>query len=272
MKIPLPSRNYNLKLLLVGVSNEGNLGAIARSMMNFGFEKLELLNPEIEIGEESRKRAKHAGRILDEITVYDDWDSAIENSSLVIGTSGKRELGPKTLHRHFIMPWELSQMLNEKSGEITFVFGPEGQGLSQQQLKNCDVLVTIPTWEGYPILNLSHSVSTIMYELFKYDVLNNIDDDAFPKNSLDIERRLDPQLRRLLRHQIEELERFLPRPAERKSGVADTMMRCILRGQPTNEDAQNMLGALLDSTNALKYASNDDSWKKDRKRRVEYKD
>ena len=269
MKLPFPTRCYDLKLILVGVSNEGNLGAIARTMMNFGFEKLDLLLPEIEVGEDARKRAKHAGKILDDVKVHETWESAVGSSSLVIGTSGKRELGSKTLHRHFVMPWELSSMLNEKEGTVSLVFGPEGSGLSQEQLKNCDLLVTIPTWEGYPILNLSHSVSNILYEFFKYDVLNNEGDEALPPNSLELERRLNPKLRDLLRHQISELEMALPRPKERRLTVAETLTRCILRGQPTNEDAQNMLGALLDSTNALKYASNDESWKKNRTRRVD---
>ena len=269
MKLPFPTRCYDLKLLLVGVSNEGNLGAIARTMMNFGFEKLELLQPEVEIGDEARKRAKHAGIVLDNVVIHDTWEGALGESSLVIGTSGKRELGSKTLHRHFLMPWELSKILNEKSGCVTLVFGPEGSGLSQDELKKCDLLVTIPTWEGYPILNLSHSVSNILYEFFKYDVLNNSGDEALPPNSLELERRLNPKLRELLRHQISELEKALPRPDERRITVAETLTRTILRSQPTNEDAQNMLGVLLDSTNALKYASNDESWRKNRTRRVD---
>ncbi len=270
MVLPLPSRDYELKILLIGIGNEGNLGAIARTMLNFGFNKLELLNPEIEISEESRKRAKHAGTILDEVVIHKTWEDAVDGSSLVVGTSGKRELGEKTLRRHFIMPWEFSEKINEKKGSVLLVFGPEGTGLNQKQLHDCDLLITIPTWEGYPILNISHSVSNILYELYKTDILSASTDPAFPKNSVELERRLDPKLRQLLRHQIEELENALPRPEERKSNVARTLTRCILRGQPTDEDAQNMLGVLLDSTNALKHAAGDDDWKKNRKRRVEF--
>ena len=57
-KLPLPNFPYSLKVILVKPSIEGNLGAIARNMLNFGFNDLNLVSPELTIGEEARKRAK----------------------------------------------------------------------------------------------------------------------------------------------------------------------------------------------------------------------
>ena len=43
--IPLPTGRFALTVVLVGVTHPGNLGAICRSMLNYGFDDLRLVNP-----------------------------------------------------------------------------------------------------------------------------------------------------------------------------------------------------------------------------------
>ena len=269
-KLPLPNFPYSLKVILVKPSIEGNLGAIARNMLNFGFNDLNLVSPELTIGEEARKRAKHAKSVLENIKIYKSLDQAISDCSLVIGTSGKREFGDKTITRHFITPQEISERIYSNNGKIGIVFGPEGQGLSQDELIKCDLLTSIPTWEGYPIMNLSHSVSVILYEFFKFHIdSNESEDPSIINNSISIERHLDPKIRQLLRIQLKELEEALPWPESRKHSIAKTFVRTILRGNPTDLEVQQMLGVLIDSTTAIQYVNNNEKWKRNRKRRVE---
>ena len=45
-KIPLPSSPFELIIVCVNTSHPGNLGAISRTMLNYGFDKLRLVNPE----------------------------------------------------------------------------------------------------------------------------------------------------------------------------------------------------------------------------------
>ena len=269
-KLPLPNFPYSLKVILVKPSIEGNLGAIARNMLNFGFNDLNIVSPELKIGEEARKRAKHAKSVLENIKIYKSLDQAINDCSLVIGTSGKREFGDKTITRHFLTPQEISERIYSNNGKIGIVFGPEGQGLSQDELISCDLLTSIPTWEGYPIMNLSHSVSVILYEFFKFHIdSNESEDPSIIKNSISIERFLDPKIRQLLRTQLKELEEALPWPESRKHSIAKTFVRTILRGNPTDLEVQQMLGVLIDSTTAIQYVNNNEKWKRNRKRRVE---
>ena len=49
---------------------------------------------------------------------------------------------------------------------MALVFGREDIGLTQEQLTRCDILVNIPSNEEYPILNLSHAATIVMYEIF----------------------------------------------------------------------------------------------------------
>ena len=68
--------------------------------------------------------------------------SSISDLSLVIGTSGKRELGDKTQHRHFLLPDEIPSRVDGYAGKIGIVFGPEGKGLLNDELRECEILVT----------------------------------------------------------------------------------------------------------------------------------
>ncbi|MBJ24200.1 MAG: rRNA methyltransferase [Euryarchaeota archaeon] len=269
-KIPLPKYPYELKVILVRPSIEGNLGAIARSMLNFGFNELHLVTPELTIGEEARKRAKHAKTVLENVRIHESFKECINDCSLVIGTSGKREFGEKIITRHFLTPAEISERVYPNNGKIAIVFGPEGKGLSQEELINCDLLTSIPTWEGYPIMNLSHSVSVILYELYKFHMFNKDSvDPSIRTSSISIERTLNPKIRQLLRSQLKELEESLPWPESRKHSIAKTFVRTILRGNPTDLEVQQMLGVLIDSTTAIQHVNNNENWKRNRKRRVE---
>ena len=161
-------------VILVGATHPGNLGAVCRTMLNYGFDKLRLVSPRCSPDdEEARKRAKHAGSILDSVEVYGSLNECIDDLTLVVGTSGKREVGSKTVFRHFEHPWTLAERLYSSSDKVGLVFGEEGMGLSKDELETCDLLATLPTWEGYPISNLSHAVNTFLYELHKYRVINS---------------------------------------------------------------------------------------------------
>jgi tRNA/rRNA methyltransferase len=51
------------------------------------------------------------------------------------------------------------------SGEIAILFGREGIGLSEGEIRACDLLITIPTSARYPVMNLSHSLAVALYAL-----------------------------------------------------------------------------------------------------------
>ena len=73
-KIPLPRSPFELIIICTNTSHPGNLGAICRTMLNYGFDKLRLINPECSPDDvEARNRAKHAGVILDNVEIFDDF-------------------------------------------------------------------------------------------------------------------------------------------------------------------------------------------------------
>jgi len=260
--IPLPHSPYDLEIVLVGINHPGNLGAVCRTMLNHGFDRLSLVNANCSVDdEEARNRAKHSGKILDNAQIFTDLDSCISNSSLVIGTSGKREVGSKILKRHFILPWEFSEMLRDYSGKVSLIFGEEGKGLSTEDLDKCDLLLTLPTWEGYPIANLSQAVGHCVYELHR-DRMKNRNDIV----GVVADRSLHPNLRTILKQSIHEMTQAMD--TDKQELVSDVLERVILRGLPTDLEAERIIGALIQSTTALEYSNKNENWKRDRRKRI----
>jgi len=262
LDVPLPDSVYELDIILVGINHPGNLGAVCRAMLNHGFAKLSLVNPKCSVDdEEARNRAKHSGRILDDATIYSSLKDAISEASLVVGTSGKREVGSKVLKRHFVLPWEFAERVRTLDGRVALVFGEEGKGLSTDELEMCDILLTLPTWEGYPIANLSQSVGHCVYELHRDRVKNGLSVLGVEKN-----RVITPQLRQILKQSIYEFADSLD--SDIGDLIADVYDRVIMRGLPIDSEAERMIGSLVQATTALQKVSGDDEWKRDRRKRV----
>ena len=268
--IPLPKSNYELTIVLIGTSHPGNLGAISRSMLNYGFDKLRLVNPKCDhLDVEARNRAKHAGRILQTCESFKSLEEATSDCSLVVGTSGKREVGSKTTFRHFTYPWEFSKRISQFNGKIALVFGEEGKGMSTDELEMCDFLATLPTWEGYPIANLSHAVNAFVYELHKERVINNQGKDNSIPDIVPLERSINENLREILVKGIGEFSNALPGNDERKTSFKNSMIRSIMLSMPTEDEATRMIGGVLDATTALQYVAGNDEWISRRRRKIE---
>jgi TrmH family RNA methyltransferase len=262
MDVSLPTSNYELDIVLVGISHPGNLGAVCRAMLNHGFIRLTLVNPECSVDdEEARNRAKHAGIILDDARVVASLEEAVADASLVVGTSGKREVGSKVLFRHFILPWEFADRVRDLNGRVALVFGEEGKGLCTEDLTRCDVLLTLPTWEGYPIANLSQAVGHCVYELHRDRIINGEE-----VMGVELERALTPQLRVILKQAIDEFAQSLD--SDKQDLVCDVIDRVIMRGLPIDNEAERLIGAFVQATTALQNLSGDEEWRRERRKRV----
>lgn len=269
-KIRLPKSSYELVIILIGTSHPGNLGAICRSMLNYGYDQLRLVNPTCDVDDiEARNRAKHAGSILDNCQTYSSLEESVMDCSLVVGTSGKREVGNKTVFRHFTYPWEFSQRIEVFNGKIALIFGEEGKGMSTEDLDRCDFLVTLPTWEGYPIANLSHAVNALVYELHKNRVLSNQGSDSSIPDIVPLERSISENLRGILVKAIEEMSYSLPGNEERKNSFKNSLIRSIMLSMPTEDEATRMVGGILDATTALQFVAGNDEWLSKRRRKIE---
>lgn len=158
----------DIRVILVNPKFEGNVGAVARAMANFGFDELWMVGA-CEIGDEARRRAKHAQKILDNAVLVETLEEAMVGCALVAGTTGIVTSGEKHYVRIPVAARDFAERSTGLDGKLGLVFGREDLGLFQEELMNCDTLITVPTAPEYPVLNLSHAVSTVLYELHMVD-------------------------------------------------------------------------------------------------------
>ncbi len=153
-------------MVLVEPKIEGNVGAVARSMANFGLRDLVLVNAPV-IGDEAFRRAKHGRPILEAAKRVRDLESALREADLVVGTTGVSTRSERRFHRQAVPPWEAADRLTGLAGQVSLVLGREDYGLSNEQLDRMDLLVNIPCAPSYPVMNVSHAATVLFYELSK---------------------------------------------------------------------------------------------------------
>ncbi len=156
-----------ISIILIEPRNSGNIGAIARSMANFGFSELILVNPKCNhLSQTARNRAKWAQVVLKKAKVV----KKIPNFNTLIATTA--QIGTDyNIPRSPISPKQLSSVQKGKTGVI---FGRESSGLTNEEINLADFVVTIPASKKYPTMNISQSVSIILYELSQQDHTEHI--------------------------------------------------------------------------------------------------
>lgn len=154
-----------VQVVLVEPKNEGNVGAVARAMKNFGAEDLVLVRP-CPLGKEARKRAMHGNDILEAVRIVDSFSEAVRGTDLLVGTSGIDTRSEKHFARISVTPRDVAERVAPLDGTVTVAFGREDFGLLEEEIAECDLLATIPAAAEYPILNLSHAATIVLYELF----------------------------------------------------------------------------------------------------------
>jgi TrmH family RNA methyltransferase len=144
---------------------EESIGFTARAMKNFGLLDLALVNPQTTLGKNGRMRGGHAQDVLDAVTIYTSLPEALDGLDLSIGTTAQRTPSATNLLRKPMTPRELAEILSPQTGTVGIVLGREGTGLNNTELGLCDAMVTIPSSEEYPTLNVSHAAAILFYEL-----------------------------------------------------------------------------------------------------------
>ena len=143
-----------------------NVGYACRAMANFGFNDLRLIEPRCDTKSGAAKsRAMHGKEILLNAKKYKSIKSSSRGFDFVVGTSAKLKK-PGKLGRQALSIAEFAERFpSGGNSKILLLFGPEENGLENEQLEKCDLLVHIPTKREYKALSLGHAVAICMYEL-----------------------------------------------------------------------------------------------------------
>jgi tRNA/rRNA methyltransferase len=155
----------HIAIVLVSPQIPENIGSAARAMSNMGLSRLILVNPKNNDLNKIRKTATGKSvDIIEQMLVFDDLPKALGPYEYVVGATARTG----SMRPSMTNPERLAHDLISVSrhNRIAILFGPEDSGLSNEHLKFCQTIVTIPTG-GFSSLNLAQAVMIICYELLK---------------------------------------------------------------------------------------------------------
>ena len=142
-----------------------NIGFCARALKNFGFKKLDLVDPKEKWpNRKAIATSVGANNILKKTKIYFDIKSAINSYDIVYASSArKRDINKK----HLSFKQFIESIKRNKNKKIGIIFGPEASGLSNDDIAHSNYIFKIPVSKNFESINLSHSLILVCFELFK---------------------------------------------------------------------------------------------------------
>jgi TrmH family RNA methyltransferase len=218
-----------IAIVLVEPLHEGNVGFAARVMKNFGFSDLVLVDP-CSLGDLARACAMHASDVLENARSLTMGEVYSEYQLIVAATGATSKSVCRSMRMPYYTPKEVRDQIRNVNGKVAILFGRENRGLSNDEVRRCDLICTIPASPAYPILNISHAVGIVCYELA----------DLPPGTYRLAERE---EMERLYEH----LDRFLDRidhPAFKRKNTLLMARRILGRTRLTTREVSTIHGIL----------------------------
>jgi tRNA (cytidine32/uridine32-2'-O)-methyltransferase len=227
----------SIRIVLVGTTHPGNIGAVARAMKNMGVADLALVGPRHFPHKDATARASGAVDVLKNAVVVETLDEAVSDCVYTVGASARsRAINWPTLE-----PRECAAKLIDESraGPVAAVFGPEKYGLTNEHLDLCDALLTIPTNPDFASLNLGMAVQVLTYELRAAGV-----DRDQPEYEPDAPLATNEEMQHFYRHLEEVLTdiRFLN--PENPRHLMRRLRRLFVRARPDHNEVNILRGIL----------------------------
>jgi TrmH family RNA methyltransferase len=232
-----PSESDRLCVILVSTRNPLNIGAAARAMCNFGFQRLRVVNPYATAFREARS-AVGASTLLASAEEFKTVAEAVADCTLVVGTTaiGHRQIQHPLKTLTAGAPLLLSELCsaNTKMQRAAILFGSEKFGLSNEDLSHCHWLMHIPTEEEQPSMNLGQAVAVCLYELVRSDTTAQMEENLALASAGEMER-----ITTVLLDALDRSGYMSIRPSEDKEEIVRRMVR---RLSLSAEDAKVWLG------------------------------
>ncbi|HEV2225303.1 MAG TPA: TrmH family RNA methyltransferase, partial [Nitrososphaerales archaeon] len=149
-----------VSVTLVQPKGPVNVGHLARLVSNFGAEKLYLVEPAVDISV-AAIYASHASEVLDN-AVITTFEKVREENELLVATTAVKAAKKSNVIRRSVRPERLHDILSSAKTS-SLVFGRDTTGLTNREIRMCDVTTTIDTAPGYKALNIGHAAAIILY-------------------------------------------------------------------------------------------------------------
>ena len=222
--------NNKFGFILVKPQLGENIGACARSMKNFGFTNLNIVSPKF-IFPNHKTKATSVGAydVIDNAKVFNNTEEAIKKFDIIISFSARK----RDINKKHITMSDFYKILNsEKSGKFGLMFGPEASGLSNKDLSYSNFILQIPTSKKFKSLNLSHSVTIICFEIFRF-----LKKNLFNKKGKKIKVSSKSNIISLINHLTKLLEsKEFFNPKEKKQSMLLNINNLFYRLEPNDKE------------------------------------
>lgn len=157
----------NIVVVLDHPDESRNIGSACRAMANNDIKCLRIVGKKENYDiEKVHVLAIHAAYIFDNAQFFDSIKEATADCAISAGTTRRRGKNRGKL----LLPEEFASMAStttSSEGKVAIVFGNERTGLTDPQLDECNLGVTIPSSNDFGSLNLSHAVQILCYHMFR---------------------------------------------------------------------------------------------------------
>lgn len=153
----------NVAIVLVEPQIPENIGAVARAMNNMGMRRLLLVKPEnCDLTRILKMATGSSIDIVEEMEAFETLLDAIGPFHYVVGTTARIGSHRPALTNPRDLARDLVAIAQEN--QVAILFGPEDRGLSNEHLRYCHTIATIPT-ARFASLNLAQAVMILCYEI-----------------------------------------------------------------------------------------------------------
>jgi tRNA/rRNA methyltransferase len=141
-----------------------NIGAAARAMLNFGLDRMRIVDPRDGWpNPKAAAMASGAGRVLDNASLFDSVPLAIADCDYVFATTarGRELVKPIMTPEHAMI---LARALSATGKRVAVLFGPERAGLENEDIIHANAIITVPVNPEFASLNLGQCSLLMSYE------------------------------------------------------------------------------------------------------------
>lgn len=228
----MPKQLSDISIVLVEPKIAGNIGATARLCNNFGVKELILVNPQADfLSDEAIARAMHSVHYLQNAIIRQNLKEVKADFDYLLGTSAKAG-DEYHIYRQPVVSWELDEVILQENGRKAIVFGREDSGLKTEELKMCDFIVHVDLPGEHNVLNLSHSIGIILYEILRTRTLH-----ATTRKQLSTRKEKE-----VLFDAFKQMLNLMPYEDYRKPIVFHTFKKVINRSAPSSQEIHALIG------------------------------
>ena len=166
----------NISFILHKPQLSENIGACARAMKNFNFNKLLLVSPKPTFpNDKIFATSVGAKDIIKKTQVFDTLERSLNKIDILVATSAR--FRNKNI-KHISLS-DLNKI--DYSKRVGLLFGAEASGLSNKEVSYADYTLQIPSNKNFRSLNLSHSLIIIAQTISSFILKKNIKFDKSKK-------------------------------------------------------------------------------------------